>query len=221
MVDVTPSTCGGFTGEIQLTVQGDPADFDYQWSGNISIGLSATGLGADTYNVTVSRVGDANCSTELVIIVPNSDGPAVTVGNVTDATCDNGGTASLSPNTLSFNWSDGGTGADRNNLMPGTFSVTATDLATNCTNVIAVTIGNGCATGCTDVPTVSITGTDASCGSSDGSAAVTVTSGSSEYMYTWTNNVSTTETAINLPAGVFGVTTVSYTHLTLPTIYSV
>ena len=208
LVDVTPSSCGGFTGEILLTLDADVTEYNFDWEGNISSGVSATGLGAGTYNVTVSRANDENCNTELTIIVTNSDGPIVTVGNITNATCDAGGTTSLAPNTLNFNWSDGGAGSDRNNLMPGTFSVTATDLATNCSSVIAITIGNGCAGGCVDIPTIAVSTVDASCGNSDGSATVVVTGSATEYMFIWTDNISTTDMAANLAAGSYGVTAV-------------
>ena len=208
MVDIVPSSCGGFTGEILLTVDGNQDDYNFAWTDNVSTGVNASGLGFGAYEVTISLASDINCSTELMIMVPNSDGPQVNVLSVTNADCNSGGSASLSPDVLNFNWSDGGNGAFRDNLMPGTYAITATDLATNCSNVISLVIGNDCNTACDDTPVITITGVDASCGNADGSAVVALTSGSSQYMYTWTNSVSSTETASNLAAGEYSVTVV-------------
>ena len=203
--NVTPSECGGFTGAIELIVP-DDREYAFNWDPAVGINNSAAGLGAGAYSVTVSVVGDPDCNTELMVMVPNADGPAITAAT-TAATCDEGGSASLSPADLNYQWSDGGSGAERTNLMPGTYAVTGTDLNTNCENVLQVVIENGCASGCANPPVLTFEVNDANCNENDGNITLAV-DGTGMYMYTWTNDISNGPTATGLAAGAYGVTVV-------------
>jgi len=108
----------------------------------------------------------------------------------------NGGTG---PYTYSWNTTPAQTTQTASNLAPGQYIVTVTD-----------------ATGCTSVDTINVTATgslglapassNVTCnGGSNGNATVSVSGGTAPFTYTWTPNVSTTNTASNLSAGTYTV----------------
>ena len=104
------------------------------------------------------------------------------------------GTFTYSWNTTPVQTNDTATG-----LGPGTYVVTVTDVA-GCQAVDSVTVmGTGSLS-------ATPSQTDNLCfGDTSGTATYTPTSGSPPYTYTWTPNVSTTGSAINLGAGTYTV----------------
>jgi gliding motility-associated-like protein len=127
------------------------------------------------------------------------------VGAQADATCAtvNNGSATIAVGggqaPYTFAWSDNGTGATRNNLAAGTYSVIVTD-NTGCKDTVTVVIGSSPGF------TASITNqTSAGCGNSGGgSATIAVTGGTPPYTITWPDN-STGFTHNNLTAGTHAV----------------
>lgn len=77
-----PTTCNGSNGSIVLNSTGQ-APFDYNWSHDSSLeSLTATGLSADTYTVTVT---DANgCMDTVTTTLSDPTGPNVTLANLDD-----------------------------------------------------------------------------------------------------------------------------------------
>ena len=128
-------------------------------------------------------------------------------GTSSDATClGNNGSATATPvggtSPYSYQW-DANTGNQTTqtatSLAAGTYNVTITD-GISCTKLIAVTVNSN---------NVNITNTTSStiehCASSDGSASVTPTSGTSPYTYQWSNG-QTTQSATGLASGSYTVT---------------
>lgn len=104
--------------------------------------------------------------------------------------------ANGSPN---YSWSNGSTSSSLTNVAAGTYSVTVS--AGGCTATASAVLSN---TG--TQPSVSLTPTSASCGSSNGSVSASVTGGGGPYNYTWSNAGGNVATISNLSAGPYSVT---------------
>jgi hypothetical protein len=138
-----------------------------------------------------------------------SGGAAVPLSAVGgDATCAGGcdGVASANvtggtaPFTYYWNSSPVQTGATATGLCAGTYGVNVTD-AEGCVGGTSVTISE-------PAPMIiSATGSDASCGLSDGSATASTTNGTAPYNYLWSDG-QTSSMAVGLSAGVYNVTVV-------------
>jgi gliding motility-associated-like protein/uncharacterized repeat protein (TIGR01451 family) len=115
------------------------------------------------------------------------------------------GAASLIPDTLSFTWSDGGSGAVRNGLAAGDYLVFVTD--GGCTDTLVVTIGNACP--CFPPVPDSLMLTDATCGNADGAAAIQMFGSPADFTYAWIPDLGSPNAAGNartdLPAGSYMV----------------
>jgi gliding motility-associated-like protein len=189
--------CGTTDGIITFEVMGDLSDYIFAWSPNSSNSNIATNLGAGIYTVTITRVDDATCFTEVDIIVPNSDTPNADVISTTNANCTAAdGTATISPDLYDFTWSDGGTGAYRNNLAAGTYTVTVDDAGTACFTILELTIGQ-------DSPLSGLATVNQSpdCGVANGDVTLTVNGGTGNYLYSWgTGNQQT-----NLASGTYTI----------------
>ena len=109
----------------------------------------------------------------------------VEVDSLKDATCTAGGHTEVSAwgvtGGVTYNWNDGATGAVRNNLPPGSYTVTAT-LPNNCNSERTVVIGNS------DTLDYELLAEDIACaGDANGVAGVVVTNGSFPVVYSWSN----------------------------------
>src|SRR5688500_18132235 len=103
------------------------------------------------------------------------------------------------PGTYDFIWSNGQTGSQISGLAEGSYTVTVSISGTTCSEVASVTI--------TESPAsfvVSLTGTQASCGLSDGTATTTVNP-PGNYIYTWSNGQSGSQVT-GLAPGNYSVT---------------
>ncbi|MBN4065707.1 gliding motility-associated C-terminal domain-containing protein [Candidatus Amoebophilus asiaticus] len=121
-----------------------------------------------------------------------------------DVTCNgaNDGSGSVSvtggSSPYTYSWSNGDTTSTIANLSGGNYTVTASDV-NGCQQIATVSVNEPVA-----FSIVSGT-TDATCNSSDGSASVTVTGGTTPYNYMWSNGA-TTQNIINLASGNYTVT---------------
>jgi hypothetical protein len=205
----TDATCNGNTdGSATATTAGGTAPFTYIWS---SGGTAATesGLGAATYDVTVTDVNGCTATASATVAEPTAIASATTS---TAETCTgNDGTATVTATGgtagYTFLW-DAAAGSQTTatavGLTAGTYIVTITD-ANGCANTDVATVANSC-TPCT--MTAAATATDATCnGSADGTATVTTTAGTAPITFVWDDALAqTTATAINLAAGTYTVT---------------
>lgn len=195
----TAPTCGAANGSATASAMGGSSPYTYLWSTTANT-ASINNLLPGTYTVTVT---DGNGCTALGSAIL-SGGQAVTVSiNKTDATCagnDGSATASATGGSgnYTYNWSTAQAGTSISNLSPGTYTVTVNDGA-GCTGTASVTIS---------APTpinLTTSSTNASCGSSDGSATVNATGGTPPFTYTW-SNTGNTATITNVTAGTYTVT---------------
>lgn len=201
----TNSTCGNADGDATVTVLTGTAPYTYQWDTAAASQTTAmaTGLSAGNYNVSVTDT--TGCSLATQVSVSDSGTLNATVSS-TDASCGgNNGDATVN--------ASGG-------MMPYTYSWDANASSQTTATATGLTIGNYSvsvedAAGCLVANTASIGGTtnvafttsstNTNCGSTDGSATASVTTGASPYTYLWSDG-QTTQTAINLAQGNIMVT---------------
>ena len=189
---VENATCGENNGIVTLELIGnETTDYTYNWSQAVSTSHIASDLVAGSYMVTIYDAEDDNCYTVIDVIIENIDGPQASISTSSSATCNAAdGSISLSPSNYSYQWSDGGTGAERNDLTAATYSVTFTDNTTACVNVMEITISE-------DNPLSTEVNIDQmpSCGEANGAATINVSGGSGNYNYSWGATNSRTDLA--------------------------
>ena len=188
--------CFGGTGSVQVTVAGGiPGTYQYLWSTSDGSGLISgqedqNSLGAGTYDLTVTDINGCTESMSISLSQPDRINLQLVEKNITCASgVFNDGAIDLTVSggvgPFTYLWSNGASTEDISDLTEGTYSVTVTD-------------SNGCtatATGGVVNPppltysrTISdYNGYNISCfGMSNGSIAVSTTSGSPPFIFSWT-----------------------------------
>lgn len=157
-----------------------------------------------TYSVTLTVNNGGSTDTEVlnnyITVNPNPTGTTST----TDAACgQSNGSATVTPAggsaPYTYSWTPGGsTTATASNLAAGAYTVTIAD-ANGCTATAVANVSNA------GGPTVTESSSNATCAQNDGSITVNVSGGQSPYTYSWTPNVSTTNSASGLAPGNYSV----------------
>ena len=200
---------GDSAGQIDLTVSGGTAPYDYQWSNSGMLVLSDTtqdlsGKIADTYTVLVEDANSCSASLQIQIQQPLADlSVQFSVGDVscfggTDGQID--ATVSGGTNPYTFNWSNGATSEDITGITSSSYQVTVTD-------------ANGCIiTGSDEVDepnsalALSLIETDILCfGDQTGAIELLAAGGTPPYNYNWSNG-ETTQNIDSLSSGTYSVT---------------
>jgi gliding motility-associated-like protein len=205
LVAVTDATCFGGNGSATATPGGGTAPFSYTWSSN-TINNPTNSLAAGTYTVSASDVNGCNQTASFTI---NQPADILIQETHTDVTCfglANGDitltvSSGVGPN-YTYNWSPNVSTSNFAALLTaGTYNVTVTDQA-NCNKTIAVVISEPA------LPlTINVQSNNISCfGLSNGSINISTSGATTPYTYNWSPNVSTTNTATNLPANTYNIT---------------
>ncbi|MEZ4961588.1 MAG: SdrD B-like domain-containing protein [Saprospiraceae bacterium] len=184
LVDIatTPETCAGSDGTAALA----PDTLDFAWNDG-GTGAVRNDLGNGIYTVLVT---DGGCTDTIQVNVDLDcvcDSAQIEIVALAASCLGNDGTAFLTPDTLNYAWSDGGTGNFRSDLAPGVYTV----VASYClfTDTVQVIIDSEC--DCVPAVADSIAITGATCGESDGSAIIFLQGNAADYSYTWLPDVGT------------------------------
>ena len=211
-------SCNGRTdGSLSATPAGGTAPYTYLW-GNGAVTQALSGVGAGTYNVTVT---DANGCTATASVTVNEPLPLAAAASVTshyngrDVSCSDvsgstaDGTLAAVPTggtaPYGYLWNNGSTVQNPSGVGAGTYSVTVTD-ANGCTANAPVTVTGPPALTSSASVTGNHNGGHVSCyGGADGSVAVTPAGGTAPYTYLWSNGAAA-QTLNGVGAGTYSVT---------------
>jgi gliding motility-associated-like protein/uncharacterized repeat protein (TIGR01451 family) len=190
--------CGEDNGSATITLVGNMSLYNFDWIPDMGTanGMNTrTDLPAGEYLVVITFGDDVDCDEKVEFTIGESGALNVAVVSNTEASCDGGdGAVELSPATLTYNWSDGGTGETRNDLDAGTYTVVATN-GTGCEETIEVTV-----TQAADLNAIVVSNTDASCTGGDGAVELSPAT----LTYDWSNG-GTGATRNDLNAGTYTV----------------
>ncbi len=195
----TDVNCNGqSTGTATVTATGG-SNYTYLWS-NGQTGATATGLAAGTYTVTVTS-GNSTATASATVGQPSA---LTASASATTTTCGQStGTATVTANggvpNYTYSWNNNQTTATANNLGAGNYQVTVSD-SKGCTATAAasVTTPNG--------PQATASATPVTCfGTSTGSVDATVTGGTGNLTYAWSNGANTVDLS-NVAAGTYTLT---------------
>ncbi len=201
-VTSTDANCfGAATGTATVSPSGGAGGFTFNWSTTATT-ATASNLAAGKYFVTVS---DANGCTALDSATISEPTVIATTVTTVDASCntsaDGSATIAATGGTpgYTFAWTGGLTTATINNLNPGKYFVTVTDL-NNCTVIDSAEIIQSNPVVLTLDSTLNV-----SCNSgTDGGAYVITSGGTAPYTYLW-DNAQTTDTLKNVSAGTYSL----------------
>ncbi|MCB9332119.1 MAG: gliding motility-associated C-terminal domain-containing protein [Lewinellaceae bacterium] len=198
---VTNAICGNSNGSVNLSMGGGNAPFMFIWSnGETTEDLNNVPPG--TYTVTITDNNGCEATTSATV---GDDPVAITVtGTVVNNTTCIGGNGSITTNvspagTYTYNWSNGETTPNLNNLEPGTYILTVT-LGVNCTGTASFTVDDD-----PNEPMVTFTTVQSTCDLDNGSIDVSVSGGVPPYTYLWGDG-STSQDLTNIPAGTYDLT---------------
>lgn len=204
----TDAKCfGSSDGTATVAALGGTPGFLYLWNDPaLQTTATATGLKAGTYQVIVTDTNGCTATASVSIGEPPLLTASITSTNVNcNGGSDGTATVSVSGGTVSYTylWNDPAaqTTATATGLKAGVYQVTVTD-ANACTLTASVTISEP-----VSPLLLAIAGADVTCfGGNNGSATVTVSGGTSPYIYLWNDpSAQNIATAINLKAGIYEV----------------
>jgi len=196
-----PVSCnGGKDGIAAVIPKGGTAPYHYSWSPGGALTDTVKMLPALSYTCLIT---DANGCTNTLILSVAQPASLTVKASTTPVSCYGGsnGTASVLVSggitgTYQYSWQQGGSTSTALNLPAGADTCWIKD-QNGCQTKASVWISQPPAL--TAVPTINA----ATCGLSNGSAAVAVTGGTPPVNYLWAPIAGKTPSAINLPAGSY------------------
>ncbi|MBX2960304.1 MAG: gliding motility-associated C-terminal domain-containing protein [Flavobacteriales bacterium] len=205
----TNVSCNGAAdGTATADVTGGVAPYSYEWNTiPVQNTITATGLNAQTYSITVT---DSNgCVASSSITIQQANALVAVVGTPTNVSCNGGNNGEatvmvaggIAPFTYQWNDASSQTTTTASNLVAGTYIVEVAD-SNNCLALDTVTITE---------PDVLVVGLDSlisvACnGGTDGYIDINVTGGTFPYVnFAWTPNISIGQTASGLSQGSYDV----------------
>ncbi|MCB0428883.1 MAG: PKD domain-containing protein [Flavobacteriales bacterium] len=173
---------GAADGSVKVGLSGGTSPFAYTWSNGVTT-QKATGLAAGSYTVTVTDSGGCSSVASFNVSQPSQIKITVSTTKSNCGTANGSASVTVSGGTspYTYAWSTGGTGTSASGLPAGTYDVTVSDGA-GCSEVKVVTVEN------TGSPQLANVVHNTTCnGTNDGAIDLTVTGGTTPYIYTWSN----------------------------------
>lgn len=177
------SCYGGSNGSLDLNPGGGTPPYTYSWS-NGSTSQDLTGITAGTYSVTLTDDNGCSLTRTQVIFEPTE---LIVSYNSSNASCFGSSDAVIDVTVsggripYSYQWSNGSNNQDLNAIAAGNYTLTLTD-NNGCVVTLPVNISQP------DAILFSFTTVPASCnGGTDGAIDLSVTGGSGNYSYIWSN----------------------------------
>jgi hypothetical protein len=192
-------------GGITLTVSGGTSSYTYSWMPNVSDTAIATNLSGGTFTITIED--SVKDSVTVVLELPYTSDVGF-LNNVTNTTCSGSSNGSISLTNFSgtppftFMWSNGITSSGDSGLSAGIYSVMVSD---SCGDI---TTASFTITQSSDLSISASTTANISCyNGNNGSASANVISGTSPFIYLWSDPDSQSSfLATGLNAGTYTVT---------------
>ena len=190
-------------GSAFASVQGGTGNYTYAWSNGSHTNVVNNLIPGD-YSLTVSDANNCQVvkSFQISAYQCSSIGLSVQHQNISCfGAADGSASASVGDGVAvaSINWSTGASGLQVDQLTPGNYSVSITD-DFNCQEVFSFSITEPTAL------SISLSANNITqAGAMDGSANATISGGTSEYNYLWSNGA-TSASISNLGAGSYSVT---------------
>ncbi len=209
------TTCGNSNSFVNLIPSGGTNPLTYNWSSGATT-QDLTNMSAGTYTVTVTDANSCTAIDSTTFI--NILGPTISFTQI-DATCqlDNASIdVTITNGTAPFIYNWNGfvyTTEDLANIPSGNYNLTVTD-ANSCTDVLNVIITD------TQIPILTNTSSNSTCGNNNGSIDLTVTGGATPYTFLWSNG-ETTEDVDSILAGTYEVTVTGSNGCTVLSIINV
>lgn len=207
VTSTTTAFCGNPVGSISVQPISGQGPYNYVWSHAPGLNSAFAGnLLPGTYSVTVT---DANgCTAAATATVAGTTSPVLTLIGTNENPCleqDATITFAIQGGSMPYvyAWSHNAAlnSLTASGLASGTYTITATD-ANGCQVSLSASV--------TDRrrPALQILSlTQSTCGFTDGSASVSVSSGQAPYQFSWSHSTAVSgNTATNLPAGNYSVT---------------
>ncbi|MBI2269846.1 MAG: SprB repeat-containing protein, partial [Bacteroidetes bacterium] len=194
-------------GTAAASVSGGTPAYSYNWQPGGQTSGSVSNLSAGTYTLTVTDI--KGCKTNSLITITEPPALAINFINKINVSCFGGNNGGVTANVMggipgySYLWTPGSaTTAAINNLLAGSYTLTATD-------------NNGCevqsSISITQPPvalSVTVSSTAVSChGGANGTLSSSAAGGSMPYTYNWQPGNYTGSPIANLFAGTYTVTT--------------
>ncbi|QTN38518.1 tandem-95 repeat protein [Cryomorphaceae bacterium] len=207
-------SCNGASdGQASVTGSGGTGGYTYLWSNSATTQM-ISGLAAGSYDVSVYDDNGCQATAGVTITAPTAITSGASVSsdyNGFDITCVGASdgsalvTASGGTGAYTYLWSNGQTNSTLQSVAAGIYGVTVYDV-NGCTSTAQVTLSDPTALTASVGVTSGYNGQDISCnGESDASAGFTVSGGTGNFTYLWSNG-QTTENLMSVGAGTYSVT---------------
>ena len=128
-VNIKDANCGAEDGAIDLSVSGDDGSYEYRWSNGANT-ANISNLAPGTYEVNIQSPNGCRRSASFVVPAIVGPGSFDVQSVVVDASCSGDyGSIELIPDDngpYEYDWSNGASTQNIDNLVPGTYEVTIT-----------------------------------------------------------------------------------------------